>query len=127
MKLNFYINNDSGIPQSKKSTPKKFNFNGNDFTYVGKSKENPAITTRVKALFECFIGILGSCLVIPCFFKGFRKNFKNAGRELLSGQELVKYYVLNPHVFDKKSSIVNLTEEELFNKGLADSQNAKFD
>jgi hypothetical protein len=93
MKIIFSENNVEGVSPPKTNSTKKINHNGVEYTYVGKSKEDPAITTRVKAFFECFFMTLGSCLVIPCFFKDFRKTFKNAGRELLSGQETVKYYV----------------------------------
>lgn len=130
MKIIFLENNVEGITRTEKATTKKINHGGRDYTYVGKSKEDPATITRVKAFFECFVMTLGGCLVIPCFFKGFRKTFKNAGRELLSGQEIVKYYVINPHVFsqnDKKTSILTATAEEIFKKGLEDSKNAEFD
>ena len=130
MRIKFLENNVEGITPTEKTTPKKINYEGRDYTYIGKSKEVPASITRVKAFFECFIMTLGSCLVIPCFFKGFRKTFKNAGRELLSGQEIVKYYAINPDVFtqnDKQPSILTATAEELFKKGLEDSKNVEFD
>jgi hypothetical protein len=130
MKIKYLENNLEGISQPKNDSTKKINRSGVEYTYVGKSKEEPALTTRVKALFECFFMTLGSCLVVPCFFKDFRKTFKNAGRELLSGQETVKYYVMNPQVFtknDKKSSILTVTSAELFTKGLDNSKKALFD
>ncbi|WP_068466641.1 hypothetical protein [Candidatus Protochlamydia phocaeensis] len=130
MKIKFLQNNIEGITSTPKATPQKINHNGIEYTYVGKSKESPAMTTRVKALFECFIMTLGSCLVIPCFFKGFRKTFKNAGRELLSGQEIVKYYAINPHVFTQNNKTQNIqppTPDENFKRGLEESKNVEFD
>jgi hypothetical protein len=128
MKIKFEENNSREISQTKKSTPEKINYNGIDYTYVGTSRENATGRTRVKALFECAIMTLVSCLVIPCFFEGFSKTFKNARKELLSGQEIVKHYVINPDIFtQKKSNRLALTDEESFQKGLNDSKNVRFD
>lgn len=128
MKIQFEENNSKEITPTKKLTPKKVNYNGQEYTYVGKSKEDPSVTTRVKALFECFGMTLASCLVIPCFFKEFRKTFKNARNELLSGQEIVKHYVINPTVFaQNKEKTPKPTDEESFQRGLEESNKFKFD
>jgi hypothetical protein len=129
MKIKFLENNIIGIVQTKKTTAKKICCEGVEYTYVGKSKEAPAIITQVKAFFEYFVLGLVNCLTL-CSFKDIRKNLKIAKSELLSGQEIVKYYVINPAVFTQshvKTDKLMLSKEALFQKGLEESKNVELD
>jgi len=130
MKIVFdeFLTNNVIPPKNDKVKTKEHN--GRIYTYKGKTKDEASNLTRVKAFFECALLTLAGCLIVPCFFEGFRKNFKISANELVSGQETVQHYVLNTQPFTPKentSTPFDLSDKEHFEKGLEDSKNVKFD
>lgn len=130
MKIKFEEFDNPQILNRKTSpNPKTLQYKGKKYTYIGKTKENAGLLNRGKSLLECFLMTLAAGLVVPFFFKGFRKTYKIAGSELISGQETIKHYVLKPGVFppENKKPWVPPTAAESFQKGVNDANNATKD
>jgi hypothetical protein len=117
MKIKYDANNSVGDLSILETNKTTVEYNGRTYTYVGKTKEHLATTTRIHTLLACFIMTLASCLVIPCFFKSFRETFKIAGNELLSGQEIIEHYALHPETFSENQQNKESKDNDLFKIG----------
>lgn len=132
LKIKTYVNNNNDLKNIITQQKNKIvQFKGKEYTYVGKSKEDPSKLTRVLGLGEVFAMTLTGCLIIPCFSKTFRKTFKHAWNELCSGQSIIKHYVENINVFDP-TPVQNWrkqlpTQQECYLRGKNNANNIKFD